>query len=220
MQPAARWTRAPIVSVLASLLAALLLDSSAVLAQSTAVAENHLSLTASIEKQEYCLIPDGRTNLRIYLRLEFTNVSHEKVIVWQKSNFVDGMDITDYAAGSQPLQWPHILIDRTIPKKDEIVPPSPGEDYSILKPGRTLRTKSVVHIDLLHSKLPRNGLVNPGKYALAVTVATWFDTEDAAVVSREQWHHSGYLVSSDVKSEPVSFSVSPNPQFHDCGYND
>ena len=55
---------------------------------------------------------------------------------------------------------------------------------------------------------------------LAVTVATWFGTEDAAVVSREQWHHSGYLVSSDVKSDPVSFSVSPNPQFHDCGYND
>jgi hypothetical protein len=179
-----------------------------------------LALSASIENQEYCLLPDGRTNLRLSIRLEFRNISNRKVILYEKSNFVDAMDITDFASGHEPLRWPQIQIDRVIPAGNSAIPASPGEDYAFLKPGKTLRTNTVVHIDLLHSKLPGGGLVNPGKYSLAVSIVTWYGTYDGADAARQQWRRSGYLITGDVTSAPVSFSVSPNPQFHDCKWNE
>lgn len=177
-----------------------------------------LALSASIEKQEYCLQPDGRTSLRLSLRLEFRNISNERVILFEKSNFVAGMDITDFASGHEPLRWPQIQIDRVIPAGNSLIPASPGEDYAFLKPGKTLKTNTVVHIDLLHSKLPGGGPVNPGKYSLAVSVVTWYGTYNAADAARQQWRRSGYLITGDVTSAPVSFSVSPNPHFHDCSW--
>jgi hypothetical protein len=182
--------------------------------------ESRVALTASVEKQEYCLQPDGRTNLRMALRLEFRNVSRGKILISQKSSTVDGMDIVDLASGNQPYPWPHITIDRTFPKTDAIVPASPGEEFAVLKPGKTMHSNAVVHVDLLHSKLPGGGLVNPGKYSVAVTVATWLDSDTAAAAARTQWHGHGYLISDDVTSAPVNFSVSANPQFRDCGYRE
>lgn len=179
-----------------------------------------LALSASIENQEYCLLPDGRTNLRLSLRLEFRNISNRKVILYEKSNFVDAMDITDFASGHEPLRWPRIPVDRVIPAGNSVIPATPPEDFAFLKPGKTLRTNTVVHIDLLHSKLPGGGLVNPGKYSLAVSVVTWNGTYDAADVARQQWRRLGFLIAADVTSAPVSFSISSNPQFRDCGWRE
>ena len=210
------WTSA--LAVVCAALAALVIFPGIAAAQTDG--QVRVALTASIDKQEYCLQPDGRTNLRMTLRLEFRNVSRGKVVISQKSSTVDGMDIVDLASGSQPYPWPHITIDRTFPKADAIVPASPGEEYAVLKPGKTMHSNAVVHVDLLHSKLPGDGLVNPGKYSVAVTVATWLESDTAAAAARTQWRHSGYLISDDVKSAPVEFSISANPPFRDCGYRE
>jgi hypothetical protein len=183
-------------------------------------AQARVALTATVEKQEYCLQPDGRTNLRLALQLEFHNVSQGKIVISQKSNTVDGMDIVDYTSGATANPWPHITIDRIPAKTDRAIPPSPGAEFAILKPGKTLHTNAVVHVDLLHSKLPGDGPVNPGKYSMAVVMATWLDTDVSAAAARTQWHKAGYLISDDVKSAPMEFSVSANPQFRDCGYHE
>ncbi|HKS81317.1 MAG TPA: hypothetical protein VJR23_07400 [Candidatus Acidoferrales bacterium] len=189
-------------------------------AQAPAKPQSHLTLSAAIEKQEYCLKPDGQTNLRLSLRLEFRNISNEKVILFQKSNIVDGIDLTGPTSGQMAMKWPHIAIDRVIPSGQSVVPASPGDDFAFLKPEKTLRTNAVVHIDLLHSNLPGGGLVNPGQYSLAVSVATWNGSYDAAGVARQQWRRSGYLITEDILSAPISFSISSNPQFHDCNWNE
>ncbi len=200
--------------------ALLLLFSHAAQAQEPAPAAHRLALTAQLENQEYCLQPNGRTTLRLSLRLHFENVSREKILLSEKSNVVDSFDIVALPANGSPQPWPHIVIDRLVQHRDLPFPASPGDDYAILKPGKSFHTNTAVHIDLLHSKLDGDGPVKPGKYSLAVTVATWLDTDSGAETARQLWKKSGYLESDDVTSTTIGFSVAPDPPFHDCGWRD
>jgi len=188
-------------------------------AQNLPPLSHRLKLTARIENQEYCLQPDGRTTLRLALRFDFENVSRRKILLWQKSDTVDGLDLVAIPPGAPPRPWPHITFDRIAQRHADPFPPFPGEDYYILKPGRIFHTKGIVHIDLLHSGLAAGGPVAPGKYSLKITVATWPDSQSDAESARQSWAHSGYLESDDVLSEPVDFTISSNPDFRDCGWS-
>jgi hypothetical protein len=198
--------------------ASLFLVSLVAAAQDSSPSPQRLELTTQLEKSEYCLQPNGFTSLRLYLRLRFQNISHQKVLLSLRSNVIDGMDLVAFHPASVPQPWPHITIDRLVQHKENFPPSSPGDDFATLKRGKSFETNAEVHIDLMHSKLPGGGPVPPGKYSLAIAVATWFDTDAAADAARQLWSHSGYLQSADVTSLPMKFTVDANPNFRDCGW--
>jgi hypothetical protein len=179
---------------------------------------SRVAIAAQIEKQNYCLRSNGETFLRLTFLLHFKNVAREKLILAENGVAMDGMDLVAFSEQGASQNWPHIAID-TPEVRQKVYPDAlPVQGYVVLKPGKSYEAHAIVHIDLLHSKLPEGGLVKPGKYSIAVTFATWLDTNEAAETIRPFWKKWGYLEDGEVTAPRVNFTINSNPTFHDCGY--
>lgn len=178
-----------------------------------------LRLTAEIINQQRCAVNSGTDALRIRLRLRYTNVGDQKLILYRGKNLFYQTSVSRSASDAAIRRHESFMTSAwyfdELPEKIE--QPAPGRAFVILSPGAVYETEQVVAVPVVRQGSEKvTGAVAAGGHVLQVTVSTWYESRALAQKLRERWLRSGLLWFEPVTSAPVSFSVAEQPPVSSC----
>ena len=176
--------------------------------------EKPLKVKLSLVGQENCRGDSSSVPVvRLKLRLEITNLSDRKLIVWK------GIGTAWYgyilAKNEQTLaadiyeENPNI--DWVVSESDRRSPPSeaPSTEFTILDHDKSFEVRSNVYL----AAYPHDALL--GNHVIQLNVGTWPHVS-APEQFRDSWRNYGALVYEPVKSESLRFRVPPETLFTNC----
>jgi hypothetical protein len=182
-------------------------------------ANPQLQLVTEVIKETYCEGPDPELlTLRLLLRLSFTNVGGQKLILERGGKSVPVIRISktaeDTIAGRFETTINNYIITSNskapnVPKR----PPLSG--FAILASGQSYETSVEISIPVPRAD-PLPTIINSGSHYLQVGVWTWDESQSAAGARRKTWQAEGFLWSESVFSKPMLFTVHPQPKPVDC----
>jgi hypothetical protein len=167
-----------------------------------------LQLTAEILEQSYCSI--GRdTSLQLKLRLRYTNLSDQRVIVYNGHDLFFQTKIRAADSPGTPAAEVLLLNMRYFDEElERIDARSPGRVFAKLAPGasfeRELMTGAGVADDAAASS---DTTVRPGPHMLQLIVSTWYQSPKLAEKLRQQWQREGFLWSQPLYSVPRKLTI-------------
>ena len=181
--------------------------------------EQPLEVKAKVISQRYCRGESDVEAIWLNLRLQVINGTDEKLIV--QKNIGHAWYRTIVARDKEALAKGVYEDDPEIMWGEaEVRGPSgvvPGEDFTILEPGKSFETESFVDVVVaIGAPSPLNkGLIRTGNHVLQLKLRTW-----PYVVRpepfREKWIKYGQLVYESVKSEPLALFVPQDSEFQYC----
>lgn len=160
-----------------------------------------VQLTTSIVKQEY----SSNDRLSLVLRLTFTNVGDQNIILDKNSSLIERHMISRNLKAAAAKKYvedvsPMISIlytDKT-PEISLFMILKPGESYS-------LETKFDLFID--DGTTDSEDSLRAGDYFLQIRVRTWYYTRQLEAKFREELSQTGFLWVESIKSAPMPFKV-------------
>lgn len=181
-----------------------------------------LRLTTNVLSQRYCREEgsDSSDNLRLKLRLQYTNVGSEPLIIYKHENSVFREMVSRNAAdaAAHKYLWDFSVTSVTegrLPTLDRGLP----EDrlFVVLRPAQAFEGEAEITV-FVRRGLAGNqsdGLL-AGDYLLEVSVSTWPVSQDLAELLRQRWKGIGLLWFRDLNSEPMLFRIEKNPKLENC----
>jgi hypothetical protein len=177
-----------------------------------------LQLTTEILEQSYCSI--GRdTSLQLRLKLRYTNLSDQRLIVY------NGHDLffqTKIRAGDVPSGTPSaevlLLNMRYFDEElERIDARSPGRVFAKLAPGASFERELITGAGVAEDAAASSDTtVRPGPHTLQLIVSTWYQSAKLAERLRQQWQREGLLWSQPLYSVPLKFTVEKPPITPPC----
>jgi len=178
-----------------------------------------LQLVTEVTKESYCEGPDPELfTLRLLLRLSFTNVGGQKLILERGSKSVPVIRISkaaeDAIAGRFETTINNYIITSNskgpnVPKR----PPLGG--FAVLAPGQSYETSAEISIPVPRAN-PVPAIINTGSHYLQIGVWTWDESQNEAEVRRTAWQDQGFLWSESVFSKPMPFTVRSQVKPANC----
>lgn len=195
------------------------------LAQTDAAAgELPLRLTINILTQRYCEEPGSDTsdNLRMKLRLRYTNAGTRPLIMYKHENtvFREMISRNPLDAAAHKYVWDFSLTQVTGGKDSTIDSPVPSSSFAVLRPGQFFDGEAEITVFVRRGRTSKesDGLL-PGEYFLQVSVSTWPETAILAERLRNRWESIGTFWFHDLTSEPVQFKIEKDRKVVSCSEN-
>lgn len=173
-----------------------------------------LQLTTNVISERYC--SDGR--LRFMLRLNFTNVGQETVVLDRRSSVVPHYTVSsnsDDAArkkyemkGDRLIALDHVGMSFTRTLDDS--------HFAILKTGESYKLDTEFSLPLYNDPDTAELSLRPGNHVLQIRVWTWYYPQISNIAGREHWRGKGYLWSDPITSLPMPFKVEKKHSIVDC----
>jgi len=167
-----------------------------------------LQLTTEILEQSYCSI--GRdTSLQLKLKLRYTNLSDQRLIVY------NGHDLffqTKIRAGDPPGTPSAEVLLLNMRYFDEelerIDARSPGRVFAKLAPGASFERELMTGAGVAdESAASSDTTVRPGPHTLQLIVSTWYQSPKLAEKLKQQWQREGFLWSAPLYSVPLKLTI-------------
>jgi hypothetical protein len=173
-----------------------------------AQAKPQLQLTTEILAKSYCSI--GRdTSLQLKLRLRYTNVSDQRLIVYNGHDLFFQTKIRAADPPGTPSAEVLLLNMRYFDEEFERIDArSPGRVFAKLAPGASFERVLVDGIGVASDAAVRSATtVTPGRYTLQLIVSTWYQSPKLAEKLRLQWQREGFLWSQPLYSVPLKLTI-------------
>jgi hypothetical protein len=183
--------------------------------------EPPLRLTTTVVTQRYCrqAESDSSDNLRIKLRLRYTNDGRRPLVLYKHDNNVYREMISHSLedATAQRYVWDLSLTAVTDGRDVTIAGPIPSASFVVLQSGQCFETETETTIFIRRDSTGRDadGLLS-GEYVLQVRVSTWPESEGLAEQLRSRWQGIGTLWFRDVTSVPMPFNIASNRRLVNC----
>lgn len=168
-----------------------------------------LQLSTTVLTQEYC----GRDDLRLRLRLRFTNVGSEPLIVYRYSLAISRQMISrsyNDALEHRYLKDLEPFVDPMLPQPADAATPD-DRLLVTLKPGETHEVDNDVHVFVFDGSKRSADFLRPGHYFLQITVPTWWFSRESADRLAERWRDRGFLWTQDLTSLPMPIDIEKSP---------
>jgi hypothetical protein len=168
-----------------------------------------LQLTTSVVRGCYAS-ERTTTTLRWTLRLTYTNVGRQPILLDKKSSLIPrslvSRSLKDAAAEKYESDTTSTFLD--VRKAGVRTEAAPEEDaFVTLKPGESYSLEANYGVHLYDGTKESQDFLRPGNHFLQVRVATWYYLHSPEEY-RARWRDKGYLWSQTVTSLPMPFSVN------------
>jgi hypothetical protein len=178
-----------------------------------------LQLTTSIVNQRYCAGDEDLDSLQLELRLCYTNIGRQPLILYKGSNNISCVmashNAEDAAAGRFEANGSVTTV--TAESHVEIEAAAPGEMFLVLPPGASYETEAEVSVLVARGGVSQvAGAVTAGEYVLQVKVPTWTESDDLAKKLRRRWRQGGFLWFEPITATPMPFRVEKQRPVVSC----
>lgn len=175
-----------------------------------------LQLSTRIVSQQYC--HDGNyQRLHLSLRLTFTNVGSETILLDQNSSVYDKYMISLNPKDAADRKYEaEAFINLDLVKSGVRVNALPDASFFVtLKPGESHSTQREFRPILYDGTEDSEDDLRAGDHVLQIRAWTWYYLVPAEQY-RQQWREKGYLWSKNVISLPMPFTVELKPALSKC----
>ena len=168
-----------------------------------------LQLTAEVIEQRYCSIKPDKITLQLKLRVRYSNLGTERLIIYQGHDLFYQIKVrSDAPGGAQPYEVLLLNMHYFDEEFERIDASSPGKVFEKLSPKEVFERELITGLGVTdHDKDRSSTAVKPGRHTLHVIVSTWYQTPQLAVKLREQWQRKGVLWTQPLTSVPVSLVI-------------
>ena len=208
MKPARELLHRPVIKSLLSVTVILL---SQIFLPSPLAAQSPrpLQLTGEVIEQRYCSIKPDKITLQLKLRVRYSNLGAERLIIYQGHDLFYQIKVrSDAASGAQPYEVLLLNMHYFDEEFERIDASSPGKVFEKLAPKEVFERELITGLGVTdHDKDRSSTAVKPGRHTVHVIVSTWYQTPQLAVKLREQWQRKGVLWTQPLTSVPVSLVI-------------
>ena len=173
--------------------------------------EPPLRLTTGIVGQRYLKNDDGSLTLHLQLRLRYTNVGYQPLILYKGSKLIHRHTTSRSAADAEAGRFTSdYALSISSAGGAELDESSLDRLFVILQPGESYERDAlnVVALQVTPDAPETPGAaLTPGEYVLQVTTSTWPDSEELARELGGRWQGAGLLWHDPAVSAPVPFRV-------------
>ncbi len=173
---------------------------------------NLLRLTTTEVSRKYRQHNDGKDGLNIKLKLRFTNIGNQPIILNKRDillteTFIVPKDERDEYLYGSILACNLVAYDEN--RFKQLAGSRPNSLFAVLSPGESFETQDEVFARVTRGDAPReSNALSAGEYFLIVSVSTWDGGEqDLAEKLRRKWQRFGYLWSNSIKSEAMPLVI-------------
>ena len=168
-----------------------------------------LQLTAEVIEQKYCSINHDKMTLQLKLRVRYTNLGSERLIIYQGHDLFYQVKVrNDAGSGTQPYEVLSLNMHYFDEEFERIDASSPGKVFEKLAPGEVFQRDLITGLGVTDEDKDRSSTtVRPGRHTIHVIVSTWYQTPQLAQKLREQWQRKGVLWTQPLTSTPVSLVI-------------
>ena len=175
----------------------------------TGQSRNHLQLTADVIEQRYCSINPNTLTLQLKLRVRYTNLGAERLIIYQGHDLFYQIKVrSDAATETQPYEVLLLNMYYFDEEFERIDASSPGRVFEKLAPKESFERQLITGLGVTGEDKDRSSTtVKPGRHTLHIIVSTWYQTPQLAEKLRQQWQRKGLLWTRPLTSIPVRLVV-------------
>lgn len=180
--------------------------------------ERDVRLDVSILDQQACSSNSNTDVLQLMLRLRYTNVGKQKLILYKGNRifyqvFVSRTEAT--TARRLAYRTSHAAYyDKQLEKIDTN---APGSVFTTLSPGTWHETKQTIIVPVAKNGAGRvNVSLGAGEHLLSLTISTWYESRKLGESLRERWRGRGFLWIEPLISNAVGFEVNDQPAVIAC----
>ena len=168
-----------------------------------------LQLTAEVIEPRYCSITPDKMTLQLKLKVRYTNLGADRLIIYQGHDLFYQIKVrSDAAGGGQPYEVLLLNMHYFDEEFERIDASSPGKVFEKLPPGKVFERELITGLGVTDLDKERSSTaVRPGRHTVQVIVSTWYQTPQLAVKLREQWQRKGVLWTQPLSSVPVSLVI-------------
>ena len=176
-----------------------------------------LELTAEITSQKYCAASSDSATLEMNLKLRYTNVGNQKLILYKGHDLFYQTRIRSASSGAQRYEV-LFLNSRYFDEEFESIDQAlPGKVFVSLSPGAVYERKLVVGTAVVSEGVARgDSTIRVGDHTLQIIVSTWYKTRSLAQKLRQQWERKGLLWFDPLVSAPIHFLAARPPSLAPC----
>jgi hypothetical protein len=176
-----------------------------------------LELTAEIISQNYCVASSDSLTLDMNLKLRYTNVGNQKLILYRGHDLFYQTRVRSASSSIQPYEVLFLnsrYFDEEFESIDQAVP---GKVFVSLLPGAVYERKLVVGIAVVRADFERgDSTIRAGEHTLQLIVSTWYKSRGLAEKLRKQWERKGLLWFDPLVSAPIHFVAQLPPSTARC----
>ena len=208
MKLARELTNRPVVKSLLSV-AVVLLSQVFLLSPIGAQSPRPLQLTAEVIEKSYCSINPDKITLQLKLRVRYSNLGAERLIIYQGHDLFYQIKVRSDAAGGGPPYEVLLLNMHYFDEEFErIDASSPGKVFEKLAPKEVFERELRTGLGVTDQDKDRSSTtVTPGRHTVHVIVSTWYQTPQLAQKLKEQWQRKGVLWTQPLTSVPVTLMI-------------
>jgi hypothetical protein len=168
-----------------------------------------LQLSAEVIEQQYCSIQPDKITLQLKLRVRYSNLGAERLIIYQGHDLFYQIKVrSDAASGVPPYEVLLLNMHYFDEEFERIDANSPGRVFEKLAPKEVFERELITGLGVTDHDTDRSSTtVTPGRHTVHVIVSTWYQTPQLAQKLREQWQRKGVLWTQPLTSVPVSFVI-------------
>jgi hypothetical protein len=168
-----------------------------------------LQLTAEVIEQRYCSTKPDKITLQLKLRVRYSNLGAERLIIYQGHDLFYQIKVrSDAATETRPYEVLLLNMHYFDEELERIDASSPGKVFEKLAPKEVFERQLITGLGVTdHDKDRSSTTVKPGLHTVHVIVSTWYQTPQLAVKLREQWQRKGVLWTQPLTSVPVSLVI-------------
>ena len=174
-----------------------------------AQAPRPLQLTAEVIEQKYCSINRDKITLQLKLRVRYTNLGSERLIIYQGHDLFYQIKVRNEAAsGTQPYEVLLLNMHYFDEEFERIDARSPGKVFEKLAPREVFERELITGLGVTDADKDRSSTtVKPGRHTVHVIVSTWYQTPQLGQKLREQWQRKGLLWTQPLTSIPINLII-------------
>lgn len=179
--------------------------------------QKQLELTINIVEQSYCSI-DQKTSLQLRLKLRYTNLGPQRLIVYNGHDFFFQTKIRPENSAATPASGVLLLNMRYFDEElEKIDARSPSRVFVKLAPGASFERELMTGVGVAeNSASPSENTVSPGTHILQLIVSTWYQSPKLADKLRQQWQREGLLWSQPLYSVPLKLTIEKPRTISPC----
>jgi hypothetical protein len=217
MKPVRELFHRPVIKNLLSV-TVILLSQIFLLSPLAAQSPKPLQLTAEVIEQRYCSINSDKITLQLKLRVRYSNLGAERLIIYQGHDLFYQIKVrSDAANGAQPYEVLLLNMHYFDEEFERIDASSPGKVFEKLAPKELFERELITGLGVTDDEKDRSSTtVKPGRHILHVIVSTWYQTPQLAQKLRQQWQRKGVLWTQPLTSVPVSFVIEKSAAAPPC----
>lgn len=181
-----------------------------------------IELKTEILEKRFCtfeLTDEGVGSLRLKLRLTFTNISDQPIILYRLSRNIVYTRVSKTIEDLQAKRFEQDSSSDVISSSDNseaINESSPSKSFVILQKGNSLKSEGAADVFVSYKNEKKLGAVPEGSHVLQIWVSAWESMKTEPEEVRERWKSKGLLWFYDLPSVPMPFSFERPKKFENC----